>query len=328
MVSEVTRLPRMGEGDDSLPAANDVMGMVFNIQRNSTEDGPGIRTTVFMKGCPMHCPWCHNPESIKMSPELVWYSVRCIGAQDCISNCPQDALTLNQDGIIIDRSRCDACGKCVIACPANAMEILGKRMTVEEVSEIVLRDRVFYEKSGGGMTLSGGEASLQPKFAVALMRVMQREGIHMALDTCGGTKWKVLEPLIDLADLILLDLKIMDEEKHLKVLGVSLDTVLKNAREIANKGKNLWVRTPVIPGYTDSEENIRRIAHFIKNHLPNTTRYDLLAFNNTCSTKYRRLGHVWSMEEESMVSEERMNILAGIAKEEGLDFVYWSGMTV
>lgn len=317
----------MGEGDGFLPVANDVMGMVFNIQRNSTEDGPGIRTTVFMKGCPMHCPWCHNPESIKTSPELVWYSIRCIGAQTCIDDCPKDALTLSQEGIIIDRSRCDACGKCVNACPTNAMEILGKRMTVEEVSGIVLRDRIFYEKSGGGMTLSGGEASLQPDFAAALMRVMRREGIHVALDTCGGTKWKVLEPMVELADLILLDLKIMDEEKHLKILGVSLDTVLKNAREIANKGKILWVRTPVIPGYTDSEENIRRIAHFIKKHLPNTTRYDLLAFNNTCSAKYYRLGKTWIMEEESLISKERMDILAGIAKEEGLDFVHWSGMT-
>lgn len=310
-----------------MPAANEIRGMVFNIQRNSTEDGPGIRTTVFMKGCPMHCPWCHNPESIKVSPELVWYSVRCIGAQACVSECPKDALALTQDGIIIDRGRCDACGQCVVACPANALEVLGKRMTVEEVAAIVLRDRVFYEKSGGGMTVSGGEPSLQPGFAAALMQVMRREGIHVALDTCGGTKWKVLEPLVELADLVLLDLKIMDEDKHPRVLGVSLDTVLNNAREIARMGKNLWVRTPVIPGYTDSEENIRRIAHFIRNHLPNTTRYDLLAFNNTCSTKYRRLGQVWSMEEESQISKERMDMLAGIAKEEGLDFVHWSGMT-
>ena len=151
--------------------------------------------------------------------------------------------------------------------------------------------------------------------------------IHVALDTCAGTKWKDLEPLVELADLILLDLKMMDEDKHLRVLGVSLDTVLNNARVIARKGKNLWVRTPVIPGYTDSEDNIRRIARFTKNHLPNTTRYDLLAFNNTCSTKNRRLGQVWGMEEVSRISEERMDMLAEIAKDEGLDFVHWSGMT-
>ena len=173
----------------SLPATT---GLIFNIQRDSTEDGPGIRTTVFLKGCSMHCPWCHNPESIKAVPELEWYETRCIGAGHCVKACPREALTLTKDGVIIDRSRCDACGECVGACPAAALELLGKQSTVEEVAGQVLRDRVFYEKSGGGMTLSGGEPSRQAPFAAALMQVMRQEGVHVALDTCAGTKWNIL----------------------------------------------------------------------------------------------------------------------------------------
>ena len=302
-------------------------GLVFNIQRHSTEDGPGIRTTVFLKGCPMCCPWCQNPEAFKAAPELTWYDRRCIGAGHCVEVCPKQALVLTKDGVIIDRTRCDGCGKCVEVCPAAALEMLGKEHTVAEVAEKVLRDKVFYEKSGGGMTLSGGEPSLQAPFAVALMQRVGQQGVHVALDTCAGTKWNILGPVVELADLVLLDLKLMDKEAHLRLTGISLELVLANALEMAKMKKAIWVRTPVIPTYTDHEENIRSVARFIKQNLPTVERYDLLAFNKVCLPKYQRVGRTWDLEETEPITEERMQDLANVAKKEGLDFVHWSGMT-
>jgi len=310
-----------------MSSESDNTGVVFNVQRYSTEDGPGIRTTVFLKGCTMRCPWCHNPEGLRRNPELVWYEVRCIGARDCLQACPTGALTLTPEGMIIDRGLCDACGKCEEACPAAALEVIGKVRTAGDVAAEALRDRVFYEKSGGGVTLSGGEPALQLDFSLALMEAVRAEGVHMALDTCGGVGGERMEPLIDLADMVLFDLKIMDPQAHLEHTGVALEMVLDNARRVYEKGKTMWIRTPVIPGYTDTEENIRAIARFIREELPNVERYDLLAFNNTCDAKYRRLDMVFPLVGEDLLPEEKMTKLAEAAREEGLPVARWSGAT-
>jgi len=261
-----------------------------------------------------------------MQPHLVWYEVRCIGATECLKACAKSALQLTSDGMLIARDICDCCGDCVRACPAAALEVIGRRVTVNEVLEQVLRDRIFYEKSGGGVTLSGGEPAMQPEFSLALMQAASREGIHVVLDTSGGVTWTRLQPLIRMADLVLYDIKIIDEARHLEYTGISLQTVLNNAREIARLGKPMWVRTPVIPGYTDSEDNIRGIARFIRDNLPTAERYDLLAFNNTCSAKYRRLGCPWSLEGVDMLTADVMESLVEIARREGLNFTHWSGM--
>jgi len=304
-----------------------ITGVVFNVQRYSTEDGPGIRTTVFVKGCPMRCPWCHNPEGLRKQPELMWYDVRCIAARDCLAACPAGALTLTPEGMIIDRGLCDACGRCEDACPAAALEVIGKVRTVEDVAAEAVRDKVFYEKSGGGVTISGGEPALQLDFSRKLMESLRAEGIHLALDTCGGVAWERLELLVELADLVLFDLKIMEPDAHLEHTGVPLETVLDNARRTARMGKPMWVRTPVIPGYTDSADNIRAVARFIEAELPTAERFDLLAFNNTCDAKYRRLDMVFPLAGEGLLTEDKMEELAAVAEAEGLEMARWSGAT-
>jgi pyruvate formate lyase activating enzyme len=302
-------------------------GVVFNIQRFSIEDGPGIRTTVFMKGCPMRCVWCHNPEGIAFERQLMWFDVRCIGARDCLEACPNGALELGRSGMTIDRERCDACGRCADACPARALELVGKDYTPHEAFQEVYRDEAFYRNSGGGVTVSGGEPSMQPRFVAELLRLSKEAGLHTALDTCGFASGTVLEKLLESADMVLLDLKHMDPAKHLELTGVELEPVLENARMVSSSGRPVWVRTPVVPGCTDSAENIASIGRFIAEELPSVERWDLLAFNNTCGSKYSRLDMTWELEGVPLLSAEAMEALAEKARAAGVPEVCWSGTT-
>ncbi|HPI77460.1 MAG TPA: glycyl-radical enzyme activating protein [bacterium] len=301
--------------------------VIFNVQRFSTEDGPGIRTTCFLKGCPLSCVWCHNPEGISPRPQTMWYDVRCIGCRSCVDVCPVGALTAGDKGIKINRSTCSACGKCADACPAAAIEIIGKSWTPEALTDEVLRDSAFYETSGGGVTISGGEPLAQHEFVMDFISRCKGAGLHVALDTSGYAAPAVFDPAADAADMVLLDLKTMNPAAHLELTGVPLEPVLRSARSLGETRKRVWIRTPVIPGATDSDENITAVARFIADNIPGCDRYDILPFSNICASKYERLGMEFRFKETPLVPMERMEELKADAERAGAPNVVIQGLT-
>jgi len=303
-----------------------VKGFTFNVQRFSTDDGPGIRTTVFFKGCPLRCAWCHNPEGLSPRPELMWYDVRCIGARDCLSACPEDALELTDQGMRIDRAKCTACGDCAQACPSAALEVIGQQWTPEELFAEVDKDTVFYDTSGGGVTLSGGEPMAQADLVLALAHLCHEAGIHVALDTCGVVPWERYERVLPLADLVLYDLKIFDAERHRASTGVDNTRILENARRIAAAGKPMWIRTPVIPGHTADEANIAALGDFIAAELPTAQRWDLLAYTNLGQPKYHRLDLPYGLEGAPLLTRAEMEAVHTVARRR-VDAAVWSGAT-
>lgn len=301
-------------------------GIVFNIQRFSTQDGPGIRTTVFFKGCPLRCAWCHNPEGLSPQPELVWYDGRCIGARDCLRACPAGALELTAQGMHIDRGRCTLCGACAQACPAAALELIGQEWTAEAMLAEVLKDAVFYETSGGGVTLSGGEPMLQAEFVARLGGLCRGAGLHVALDTCGAVPWEWYEEVLPGVNLVLYDLKLLDGERHREATGADNARILDNARRIAAAGVPLWIRTPVIPGYTATAANIAALGEFIATRLPTVQRWDLLAYTNLGGPKYRRLDRPYALEGAPLLTRAEMEALYAVAVA-AVPVAAWSGAT-
>ncbi|HVM72165.1 MAG TPA: glycyl-radical enzyme activating protein [Anaerolineales bacterium] len=276
-------------------------GRILNLQRLSTEDGPGIRTTVFFKGCPLHCAWCHNPESLSARLQTQWFSVRCIGCQTCVKTCRNGCLSMSATGLVIDRENCQACGKCAEACPSGALEALGRTVSVPELLAELRKDRAYYEKSGGGVTLSGGEPTFQPDFAEALLRGLKEIGIATALDTCGLCSQHTLDRLLPYTDLVLFDLKLWAAELHQQFTGVSNLQILENLQYIQEyihrqvTPIQLWIRTPLIPGATATDENLAAIGRYLADTLDGTVeRWELCAFNNLCRDQYARLGLEWA----------------------------------
>ncbi len=304
-----------------------ITGIVTNIQRCSTEDGPGIRTTVFFKGCPMSCVWCHNIETLESKQQVVWYGSKCIGDKACIDACPEGALELTEDGMKINRNICKTCGSCEDACPTNAIHVMGKVWEVDTLVEELLRDKIFFTTSAGGVTLSGGEPTYQMEFVIKVAEALRESGVHLALDTCGYCSESALQKTLDVVDMVLFDLKQMNPDRHMEYTGVPLERVLANAKVVGNSGKPVWIRTPIIPNHTDDDENIKRIADFVLKNMPNVERYDLLAFNKMCIDKYALFDLEYPLKDVDLVLNETMERLASIAKESGLSNVVWSGMT-
>ena len=301
-------------------------GTILRIQRMSTEDGPGIRSTVFFKGCPLACVWCHNPESISPRLQIHWEKTRCIGCRSCIDACVKGALAATENGIAVDRSACDSCGACSQACPSTAMEIYGEASDLNDLVREVLKDESYFQKSGGGVTLSGGEPTMQPIFAKALLSAFKQAGIHTALDTCGQCPWETLDALLRHTDLVLYDLKEIDSDKHKAFTGVSNTRILENLTLLRRFMKEhsllceLWIRTPLIPGCTATPENLQGIGIFIKEHLgPSVSRWELCTFNNLCIHKYEGLGIHWDFRKAALLSRDEAEHLASLARESGVD---------
>lgn len=306
--------------------------LIFQIQKMSTEDGPGIRTTVFFKQCPLKCIWCHNPESILKKKQLEWFKHKCIGCKICIETCPKGALTLDENGMHINRDICDSCGLCAEECPSTALHMFGELWNLEDLYYEVQKDKVYYTQSKGGITVSGGEPTLQSEFIVEFLQKCKDNEISTALDTCGYASKNIYEKLLPYADLVLLDIKEINSKKHEEYTGVPNTLILKNAIWISNyikeNGKRLWIRTPIIPNYTATEENIRGIADFIVSKLHNIPeRWDLLSFNNLCSAKYERLDMEWSLKDYPLISANEMDNFTEIGKSIGVKNVHWSGLT-
>lgn len=312
---------------------NSRKAMILDIQRFSTEDGPGLRTTVFFKQCNLRCIWCQNPESLSGDKQIEWNSIRCIGCGLCVKACQNNAIKFTGEGVQIDRLICKHCEDCVKACPTMALIVKGIEWELNDLVYEVLKDRNYFGPDGG-ITISGGESLLQIDFVAEFLSELKREGIHTAVDTAGLVSQDVLERVLPNTDLVLFDLKIFDQKLHKKYTGSSNTLILKNVQYIAEycrmHNTDLWIRTPVIPGITDSKENISHIGKFIREYLePVVSRWELLTFNNLCRDKYERLNMDWKLKDAELLNKEKIEFLHTIALESGVrpEIVKWTGVT-
>ena len=293
----------------------EIMGLVFDFQRFSIHDGPGIRTLVFLKGCPLHCSWCQNPESISRDPEIMLIEGNCIGCGKCIEICPVDAAGNSPEGNrTIDRNRCNVCGECLKVCYANTINISGRYLSVSEVLDVVERDRKFYERTGGGVTFSGGEPTTQAAFLMELARQAKARDLHTAIETCGHFKWNALVDIFNNIDLVLYDIKHMDPEKHYTLTGVRNRLILENLERIASLNLPVRVRLPLIPGANDSEENIRATAAFAAD-LPNLEALDILPYHRLGESKWGELNQKYFLHGVKPHTHEQVSAMFDIVRE-------------
>lgn len=297
---------------------NGLTGYVFNIQRYSLHDGPGIRTTVFLSGCPLSCGWCSNPESKYLHGALMHNAKTCLRCGRCAEACSLDAITMTPEGPAIDRDRCNLCGACVDVCPPHALKISAKQMSVVDVMAVVEPDRPFYRRSGGGVTLSGGEPLLQPEFASALLQAAKRAGINTALETAGLAPWAVLEAVIPWVDYLLYDVKHLDSEVHKIYTGVPNDIILDNLRKAAPLSRHLIARVPVIPGFNATNGEIEGIAQFVL-ELGYVKEMHLLPYHRHGKAKYAQLDRAYGFNDAPPLSKEREDELLDLVRNMGIE---------
>ncbi len=292
-------------------------GIVTEIQRFSIHDGPGIRTTVFLKGCNMRCAWCHNPETLAFSPQLQVFLDKCIGCGVCFRICPNNVHEMIEGKRVLHRERCTSCGACTEQCYAEALMMAGRETTVDEVLEEVLSDRDFYTHSGGGITLSGGEPACQAAFAYALLQRSKEEKIHTSIETNLSMPWQNYEALLPVTDLIMADIKTMNESLHKEWTGISNLTILENIRNISHHTTPIIIRTPIIPGINDTPEEISAIAAFLAG-IHHLQYYELMPYHPLGTGKYESLGMPYRLPDVKAPASEHLKDLADIARMHGI----------
>ena len=298
-----------------------IKGNVLKIARFALHDGPGIRTVIFMKGCPLRCGWCSTPESQKLSPEMEYFVNKCLRCARCVDACPAGAISIISGGeVSTDRALCINCDfQCAEVCPTGARKIAGEEMTVGQVMAEVERDTIFYANSGGGVTLSGGEPAMQPEFSLAILKACKERDFHTAIETCGYVKWDILDEMLKYLDLVYIDIKHMSPEEHEKLTGKGNELVLENTRRIATNYPDipLIIRIPVIPGYNDSDENITSTAQFVR-QLNGDHKIELLPYHKLGVSQYRVLARDYPLPDLEPPPEERMRVLEGLVESYGI----------
>lgn len=301
-------------------------GILFDIRKYSIHDGPGIRTAIFFKGCPLHCAWCHNPESQSFQPELILHPNRCIACEACVPACPNGAIEIlpharslcdtpswgsqgERGSLVTNRAKCQICGTCADVCFAEARQLVGRMYSIDEVMGEIGSDRVFYEQSGGGVTFTGGEPISQHPFLLALLQAAKARSLHTVLDTSGFCSWKALDEVRPFVDLFLYDLKFMDDSRHRQYTSVSNTLILQNLHKLAEAGHAIRVRIPVIPGINDDGENLRASGGFLSG-LPGVQQVDILAYHRSAEPKYQNLGMTYTLPGLESPSTGRMQEIA------------------
>jgi len=291
-------------------------GTIINIQKYSLHDGPGIRTTVFLKGCPLRCWWCHNPESQKCKHEIMFFKERCTGCGICEKRCTQKAISIQNSCAVIDKEKCNTCGKCTDFCYNNALEYVGKDMTVTELMKEIEKDEIFYEESGGGVTFSGGEPMVQADFLNEVLEACKERDLHTAVDVSGYGSWDNFKKILDKVDLFLYDIKFINNEKHKKYIEVSNDEILDNLRRLSEIGANIYVRMPIVKGINDDDEHIEESIRFLSEL--NILQVNLLPYHEMGIDKYGKLGLRCKLSGLEKPTDKKMNEITMKFKKAGV----------
>lgn len=294
------------------------MDLITNIQKYSIHDGDGIRTTVFFKGCPLKCVWCHNPETQRFEKELQYDKEKCLGCGACAKVCPQAAITMVEGKPLLDKSLCNLCGKCEVYCPEGIRERVGQEYPVKALVKEIMKDRMFYEQSGGGVTLSGGEVmAMSSEYIVAIAKELQKEEITLTIDTCGYVPFKKFEAILPYVNTFLYDVKVMDPELHKKYIGVDNQLILENLVKLSEAGARIYIRIPTVKEVNGNEKNMLDTIRFLKEHNITPAQINLLTYHNTGSSKYPKLGMEYLGNDLHAPSSEEMEGFVKLFKDAG-----------